>query len=50
MEVGEKAGDESEGTDTERDIPEGEEEENVKGQREEQQADPCGSRTASSGL
>ena len=54
MEVGEKAGDESEGTDTERDTPEGEEEENIQGQREEQseeqQVDPCGSRTAPSGL
>ena len=53
MEVGEKAGDESEGTYTERNIPEeeeGEEEENVKGQREEQQVDPCGSSTAPLGL
>ena len=50
MEVGEKAGDESEGTDTERDIPEGEEEENIQGQKEEQpegqQVDSCGSSDA----
>lgn len=47
MEVGEKAGDES---DTERGIPEGEEEENIQGQTEGQQVDPCGSSNAPSGL
>ena len=49
---GEKAGDESEGTDTERDTPEGEEEENIQReeQPEEQQVDPCGSPTALLGL
>ena len=50
VEVGEKAGDESEGSDTQRDTPEGEKEENLQGLREEQsegqQADPCGSHTA----
>ncbi len=61
MEVGERACDESEGSDTEREIPEGEEheeegeeEENIQGQREEQpegqKVDPCGSSTAPSGL
>ena len=54
MGVGERAGDQTEGTDTERDTPEGEEEENIQGQRgeqpEEQQVDPCGSSTAPSGL
>lgn len=54
VEVGENAGDESEGADTERDTPEGEEEENIQGQREEQpeeqQVDSCGSSTAPSGL
>ena len=57
---GEEAGDESEGTDTGRDIPqgeeeeEGEEEENIQGQREEQpegqQVDPCRSSAAPLGL
>ncbi len=61
VEVGERACDESEGSDTEREIPEGEEheeegeeEENIQGQREEQpegqKVDPCGSSTAPSGL
>ena len=52
VEVGEKAGDDSEGTDTERDTPEGEEEENIQReeQPEEQQVDPCGSPTAPLGL
>ena len=54
MGVGERAGDESEGIDTERDTPEGEDEKNIQGQRdeqpEEQQVDPCGSSTAPSGL
>ena len=60
MVVGEKAGDETQGTNTVRDIPEGEKEEegeegeNIQGQREEQpeeqQVDPCGSCAASLGL
>ena len=54
LEVGEKAGragDGREGTDTERDILEGDEEgveeENMQGQIEEQPVDPCGSSTPS---
>ena len=54
MVVGEKAGDEIWGTDSERDTLEGEEEEDIWGQREEQlegqQVDPCGSSNAPLGL
>jgi len=57
VEVGERACDESEGSDIlegEKDEEEGEKEENIQGHREEQperqKVDPCGSSTAPSGL